>query len=81
MAKYIVWPDAYTADPMHFSNFPGLYGVGLKVAVEDTGMSEEELEVLIAKGGYPLEIVEDSAQKIEVKENVMKNKFNKGGEI
>jgi hypothetical protein len=56
MAKGITQPDAI--EERHFSNFPGVYGPGVVVPLDPTGLTEKEAAAKIKDMNLPLKIVE-----------------------
>jgi hypothetical protein len=75
MGKVLTFPKAEGIVPIYFPGFPGLYAEGTKIPIEETGMSEEELNELITDGNYPIEIIDDSinsVKKVQSKVDEMK---------
>ena len=69
----ITQPDAI--ETRHFSGFPGVYGPGIVVPLESTGMTKQEAEARIRAEKLPLVIVEPEKPKAAVKAD------EKGGEV
>ena len=60
MAKGITWPD-YKGEPRHYPGIPGVYGPGVVVPLESTGLTEGEAKAAIKDS--PLELVDLKEKK------------------